>query len=890
GGQPAPPPQGAPFTVFLQSLELSNGAFNFTAKDASAPMALALDKVHVALGKFATGKQAPPVSFEAQARLGTGALALKGALDLAHSQLATEVSLDKIDLRPWQTLAQPFWAGTITSGTLGAHAKLKTTFIAGHFNVLAETASAALNTVELQSPTAGEKPVQLGRISVAIEQIDLAKRQAIIKEVRGDGLHLFARRGSDGQLNLAAFLRTSPRAPAAADHGSPVPAGTAAAPPRIEPQRQAVMSLPGSIPHPGPAASAGGSQWQYRIESVALENTDASVEDDTGPQPITQEIAPLNLHLKDVSGDLGKPFGLQVDGALKPAASFKIDGTAVLVPLKASLRVLTKRIDLTPADRYVSGLLNARITRAVLSTDGALELAIAQDKFRASYRGGATLGNLRMIDKVTNEKFFRCGALTAVGIDAEVGGDQPSFHVGEVALSDFYTRLILNSNGKLNLRDLVASPQTAPTSLTRAKPSGEAPPAPSALPTPAPSASTSSGPPVDIKLGRIALQGGNIDFTDNFIKPHYSAKLTEVAGKIGSVGTRSTKPAEVELQGQVNASAPIDITGSLNPLAPQAYVDLKAKADGVELSNLTPYSTKYTGYPITRGTLTVDVHYLLENGKLSANNHFFIDQLTFGDRVESPNAINLPIALAVSLLKNSRGEIDVTIPVSGALSDPQFSIGALIFQAFSNLILKVVSSPFTMLASLAGASNQQLDFVEFAPGLATLNPESEKRLATLSQALKDRPALRLGISGRVDPRVDRDGLRAAMVQRAIKTQKVKELRDRGEIADVDSVQLAPDEYDKYLLQAYKKAKFTKPTNVLGLAKSLPPEEMKKLMLVNTEVTDEDLRELAGARAVTVRRWLSKQVDPVRLAVVAPRFNADGIKDKGKTTRVDLSIQ
>ncbi len=381
----------------------------------------------------------------------------------------------------------------------------------------------------------------------------------------------------------------------------------------------------------------------------------------------------------------------------------------MLVPLKASLRVLTKRIDLTPADRYVSGLLNARITRAVLSTDGALELAIAQDKFRASYQGGATLGNLRMIDKVTNEKFFRCGALTAVGIDAEVGGDQPSFHVGEVALSDFYTRLILNSNGKLNLRDLVASPQSAPTSLTRAKPTGEAPPAPPALPKPAPSASTWSGPAVDIKLGRIALQGGSIDFPDNFIKPHYSAKLTEVAGKIGSLGTRSTKPAEVELQGQVNTSAPIDITGSLNPLAPQAYVDLKAKADGVELSNLTPYSTKYTGYPITRGTLNVDVHYLLENGKLTANNHFFIDQLTFGDRVESPNAINLPIALAVSLLKNSRGEIDVTIPVSGELSDPQFSIGALIFQAFSNLILKVVSSPFTMLASVAGASNQQLD-------------------------------------------------------------------------------------------------------------------------------------------------------------------------------------
>jgi hypothetical protein len=437
----------------------------------------------------------------------------------------------------------------------------------------------------------------------------------------------------------------------------------------------------------------------------------------------------------------------------------------------------------------------------------------------------------------------------------------------------------------------VRPPGAAPTSLTREKSVG-APVPTAAQPVAAQGESArapdhSGGP--EIEISRTVLEGGNINYSDNFIKPNYSAQLTEIKGKIGAFGTQSTKPADLEVQGQVNGSSPIDIVGSLNPLAPMAFVDIKAKADGIELSNLTPYSTKYTGYPITKGTLTVDVHYHLENKELTADNHLFIAQLTFGPHVQSPNAVNLPIALAVSLLKNSKGEINITVPISGSLSNPQFSIGQVVWQAFSNLILKAVTSPFALLASAMGSANQQLDHVEFAPGLATLTPDSQARLNTLATALKDRPALRLSIAGRVDPSVDREALRAVMLDRKVKMQKVKELRDRGESADVDTVKLTPDEYDKYLKMAYGQAKFQKPHNFLGLAKSLPPAEMKKLMLANTDVTDADLKELANARALTVRRFLGKQVDPIRLAVVAPKLDAGGIAGKGKTTRVDLAI-
>ncbi|MGH7934255.1 MAG: DUF748 domain-containing protein, partial [Candidatus Binataceae bacterium] len=519
-------------------------------------------------------------------------------------------------------------------------------------------------------------------------------------------------------------------------------------------------------------------------------------------------------------------------------------------------------------------------------------VAEEHDNMRVSYRGDATLGDVRMLDKLTAESFVRWNAFSARRIDFELGRGKPRVHVGGLSLANFYARVILNANGRLNLSDVMGSPQAPPTSLTKANTG--APSQPAAMPSPTRAPSTAApakpGEPIgaDIKIGAITLQGGRVNYTDNFIKPNYSADLTGVTGKVGAFGTASTAPADIKVQAKVNGSAPLDISGSADPLAPMAFVDIKAKADGVELTGLTPYSSKYTGYPITKGTLTVNIHYLLDQQKLTADNKIFIDQLTFGQKVESPNALNLPIRLAVALLKDSKGQINLDIPISGSLSDPQFSITGVILGVLKNLIVKAATAPFKLLASVVGGigGNEQLEYVEFTPGYATLTAPNQKKLDTLARALKDRPALRLNISGRVDPAHDRDGLRDAKLQHLLERQKARDLRTQGDGANV---QVSPGEYDKYLKQVYKAAKLDKPRDFLGLDKSLPANEMKKLLLANMKVTDKDLQRLADARANAVRQWLSKQVNPERLFVTTAKLSAEGIKDKDKTTRVDLAL-
>jgi hypothetical protein len=866
----------APPDVSIDSFEMAQSSVKVTDNTGATPAILSITPIHAQLGYFSL-TSGTPTSYGLTASLGGGgSIDVKGGIDYTHKQATSNVTIDQIDLPALQAFAQSVLAAKVTGGKLSATASVKTDF-SSNFNVHAEPASVSLDSFALSTSDGRDKPLQWNKLSVAIGQIDLASRQATINEIRTDGIRVSVIRERDGKLSLIELL-AKPAPPPRARRETAAERRERERQERERSERERVERKR-QRRQPVQAKAPSAKPWQFRIASIAIEKTDAEIEDASAPRAVKIALSPLNIHLKDVTSDFAKPFGVDLDGSLNRRGTIKVTGTAAIAPLKANLRVVTQRLDLSPADPYVSSHLNATIKSALLTMNGAVGLVQERKDFRITYRGDITVGDLATLDKLTSEPFLRWRTLSVSRIDADFGAGPPKVHIGAVALSDFYSRIILNQTGKLNLKDITANPNAAPKSLTEAQPQ-EQPPAPEAAP-PSPSP---TGQPInaDIALGRITLQGGKIDYSDFFIQPNYTANLTDITGKVGAFGTRSTSPADVEVHGQVNGSAPIEISGSVNPLAPTAYIDIKAKADGIELTGLTAYSTRYTGYPIIKGTLTVNVHYLLDQGNLTADNHIFIDQLTFGDRVANSTATNLPIRLAVSLLKNSKGEIDVDVPVSGSLKDPQFSIGSVILHAFMNLIVKAATSPFSLLSSAFGGGKQDLSYVEFAPGSAELSADSKSRLDTLIQALQERSGLKVNIEGRVDPAFDREGL----IDQAMQAQKLKDTA--GSSGDLDSVKIAPAESDKYLTRAYKAAKFKKPTDFLGLNKSLPPDEMKKQMLAAT--SDSDLRALADARANAVRAYLSAKIDPARLFLIAPKLNADGIKDQGKTTRVDMILQ
>ncbi|WP_211958524.1 DUF748 domain-containing protein, partial [Cupriavidus numazuensis] len=422
--------------------------------------------------------------------------------------------------------------------------------------------------------------------------------------------------------------------------------------------------------------------------------------------------------------------------------------------------------------------------------------------------------------------------------------------------------------------------------------------APAAAPPPA-----AAGPKPQVLIGGVSVDKGNINFSDFFVKPNYSANLTGMKGSVSKVSSGDPTPADLVLNGRLDDDAPVSISGKINPLGEQLYLDIAAKASGVELTRLTPYAAKYAGYPITKGKLTVDVAYKIDHGKLDASNHLYLDQLTFGDKVDSPDATKLPVLLAVSLLKDRHGVIDVNLPVSGSLSDPEFSIGGVIVRVIVNLLAKAITSPFALIGSaFGGGSGEELGYVEFAPGTSTLTPAAKEKIATVAKALNDRPSLKLEISGRIDPATDEAGARRAWLDARVAEQKRRDLRKSAQEGDEASdseageqgadVKVSKQEYPKYLEEVYKRASVKKPRNFIGMAKSLPPEEMERLLMANAEVSETDLRHLADQRALVVKQSLERdgKVPEDRLFLTAPHLNAEGIKDKGAPNRVDFSVR
>ncbi|HSG22393.1 MAG TPA: DUF748 domain-containing protein [Azonexus sp.] len=622
--------------------------------------------------------------------------------------------------------------------------------------------------------------------------------------------------------------------------------------------------------------------WIGKVAKLSIEDLGFRFEDQSTQSAATQVLDGFNLQGENLTNEPGKKGTISFKSKINKKGSLNVDANVQIFPLDVALKIESTAIPLLPLQPYFAEHVNIALTRGQVSNRGEATAWIDKDGLKASYKGSVTLGDLLAVDKENSADFLKWKSLFLGGIDFRL--EPMAINVGEIALTDFYSKLILNEAGRLNVQDVVR------------KPAGEAVPV---VPADMPKTSEGKGtvtlaaapekPPIPIKIAKITLQNGTVNFSDFFVKPNYTVNVTKLGGRVTGLSSVADTVADLDLRGSYASTAPVQIMGKLNPLAAKSFLDIKAEVKGIDLVGFSPYSGKYAGYNIEKGKLSLNLAYKLENNQLTAENRVFIDQLTFGDKVESPTATSLPVNLAISLLKNNRGEIDLNLPISGSLDDPQFSIGGLIFKVIGNLFVKAVTSPFALLGSMFGGG-EELSNVEFSPGRATINEAASKKLEILAKALNERAALKLEITGQADPEADKDGVKRLAIERAVKAQKLKEiLKKGGEGESLDSIQVAPEEYKTYLTGAYKEAKFPKPRNMIGLQKELPVEEMEKLMLTNSQVTDEDIRQLAKQRAENVQTWLIElgKVPAERIFLLPAKFEAD---DKAKGTRADFSLR
>ena len=860
-----------PMDLRIASVTLANSGIHYANATGE------IDLNHLQGGIQGLSMQAAPAAkLDVTAQLFGGELSMKGTVDLARNKFVAALNARRVDMAPLQAATYQGLAARLTGGKLDANGQLQVDW-GKPFNLHLSDARATVTDFAMEPQYKGHaSPVAWKALEAEITQVDLATQQAQLGTVKATGVALDVQRNSNKYISLVELF---------AAKGAPAR-----------------------------KAEASSTPWHWSIAHLVLDDAAVAFTDlaSGSDKPVKIKIDSLSGGMDNLSDKLNEPRAMKLSGNIG-RGSFAANGKVQPVPALADIQLDTRRLDIATFQPYISVPLNVTISSARITSNGRLHYDGRGAEPKMTYKGNAALEQVRVQDKLTGDDFLRWRTLSGNQLDVSYGFGAPRMHVASLVLSSFYARMIVNSNGTLNLAEVVANPESAPVSVTRGEneqplPGTPAPAASAPVPAPtatsparkdvaaaAPASSATSAPPSDIRIGGITLVNGQLNYTDNFIKPNYTANMTKVTGKIGAFGTKpGDPPAELSVQAALNDNSPIDIDGTINPLQPVAFLDIKGKANEVELTGLSAYSTKYTGYPITAGKLTVDVHYMLDQRKLNADNHIFITQLTFGERDESPGIKHLPVKLAVALLKDTQGNIDVNVPVSGSLDDPQFSMGGLIWRAIGNLIAKAATAPFRLLgAAFGGGNHEDLGYVEFDPGSAVLDKNAQERLGKVVAMLNQKTSLNLDIVGRVDPSKDQDGLRKVTVDNLVRRQKAQD--QDGKNADTSDAALAavnvtPDEYEKYLRRAYKDDDFQgKPKNFIGLKKSLDPDEMRSLMETNVAVDDAAMRDLAQRRAAAVQAWLKGKLDDKRVSLKAPVLDTKGIDDKGRTTRVEFGL-
>ncbi|HYT98396.1 MAG TPA: DUF748 domain-containing protein, partial [Casimicrobiaceae bacterium] len=579
----------------------------------------------------------------------------------------------------------------------------------GDFDVAAGAAKpqvvvtgSAATLADLDLAVRGERdPLwRVPRIDLDGVAFDLEKRSVKIEQVQSRQAAIRVVRERDGVVNFERLVRTSPQT------GGQVK-GTS-----------------------NGTRGSNDASWQLLIHKLQFDRLSAQFDDRVPETPVKVTIADAKIAAEDLSNTRNAKGKIDVAARVGAGGRVHVIGALATNPFAGDWRVDANAIDLVPLRPYFEGRTNVVVTRGLFSAKGRLAYGESRaGAVRASYAGDVTISDFNSFDRPTSQDLVRWKSLAFTGVDATT--DPFKLALGGVAMNGFYARLIINPDATLNLQQLLAS-RSAESEVV---PSGPA--------TQTAGVATKELPPpkrdseLPVSIGRVALADGEVEFSDFFVRPNYSAHLTGVTGSVSALS--AVQAGDVELGARVENTAPVELRGKVNPFARDLTLDLTATAKDVDLPPLTPYSAKYAGYGIQKGKLSLEVHYQIENRKLVASNKLVLDQLTFGERVESPTATKLPVLLAVSLLKDRNGVIHLDLPIEGTLDDPKFSVWGIIVQIVVNLVTKAATAPFALLGSLvSGGGGEQLAYVEFAPGHADISAAAEAKLRSLAKALADR--------------------------------------------------------------------------------------------------------------------------------------------------------
>jgi hypothetical protein len=823
--------------VMIAQLAIQQGLLEFRDHARPTPFVAHLVPINLTLEHFSTQKgQANSYALSAERSAGEK-MSWEGTVTLEPFQSEGRLVFEDYQLpRLWDYVQDQF-RFRIPQGqvTVNAHYQLSTT---DHgVAVLVDGGTLTVQDLQIQEKGASEPVVTLPLFEVNNVSVDVPKQEVTIPTVMGRDARFTGWIGKDGVVNYQTLF--SPMDTESQADREPEPSSTSTNP------------------------------WKVVIEDLALDNFTIDFEDRQPEDPVTLLLETLHFHTSDVALDLDRPLPVDLSFQINQTGKAQLQGTLEIDPLTVELDVSLADIALKPFQPYVAPFAQFGVGSGALTLQGKTKFQKSSSAHpMVTFQGGMGISQLALEDPTQTQSFLKWDRLGLKQLDLQV--EPNSVNLQEIELVNPAVVFSIDADGGMNLNRLFSPPGSE---FQEEASSGEE----------SPKSESSGETTTPVKIGSVIITNLLAQFADLSITPNVVTQIEELTGTIKGLSSDQLAKADVALEGTVDQYAPFKIAGQINPLSENAYTDLAFTFKNLDLPTISPYSGKYAGYPINKGKLSLDLAYKISEKTLAGENKVLIDQIAMGEKVNSPDAMSLPIPLALALLKDRKGQIDIDLPVRGNLGDPDFSYGGVIWNALANLLTKIATSPFAMIGGLLGVSGEDLQYIAFPTGEAQLPSPEQEKLRAIGQALDDRPALRLEITGTADPLADRQALAVGQLRKQLQKRKfVQGSASAMKGVSVEQIELNPDEERRLLSELYVEKFGTQPqtpppppSSSEGKTPGLPPiAQMQSKLVEAIQVEDEQLRLLAQERAQAIRDYLIQEgkVSGDRVFVVEPNLS------------------
>jgi uncharacterized protein involved in outer membrane biogenesis len=833
--------------VTLDELLVEGGKISFDDQSMSEPFKTIVEPLDISLQHFvmnSTEKAPFRLALKTESGEGVkltghfipGPLTVEGVLDIEHA------SINKY---------APFYSDLIAfdipEGKLDAQTRFMCSLDGGDLKVQLSEAKATLQSLKLIEEVRQDEFMTADGISVSGVALDLAKKELVIQELAASKGYVEVMKDKDGVLNLHHLLAPTGKASQAAEES---------------------------------AKNKKERPWSIALKKIDADDCVIYFYDETAPEPVSLTTNRINLDVRDLSAGLNGKTAFSLSFSVNGEDNVSVTGEIGLSPFSATLH-LDGKLDLTSLRGYIPAEAQASIIKGDLGVAGDMLLSYSYALgYSAKYQGNASLSDFELVGKKDGAPLV-AGRLLEVKM-MNAGYNPTILRAAEVILTGPYSNLVLLPNGLMNLQ-AVAGAEASKAGTVQAE--------------------QGPGKPVGAKqqeqdlfkeliIDKVIVKEGIIHFTDKRVQPSYWTSMDHIEGTITGFVLGDIKPANINLVGKQNGYSPLHIQGKILPVRKNLLVDVNAKFDDVDMVQMNPYSRGILGHNIHKGKASLNLRYLINKNQLDSQNIVVIDNITLGNQVESPDAIDLPIKAAIAIMKNRNGEIHLDVPIRGDLNDPTFSLRKIVVNFLYSLVKKIVTAPFAFLG-LPFGGGEELRYLEFNYASGAINEQTRKKLDILVQLINDRPHLDIELEGHVDLEQDREALKMSLLQRKIQQQKFREMIEKDlPVTSVEEIGIEQDERSRYLKMAYKAETFAKPQNMLGIEKRLSDQEMEGLILQNLTIGDEDLRLLALKRAIALRDYLSTSggVDPGRIYLVEPESLAPQKQDDLRDSRVDIRLR